>query len=336
MGDSDDGGGLSPVRRRVRPVGGHPVTHAAKTMLPKLRIILAAVFATCAAVLALSAGVLGRAPGRRSRRRAGGQPHAGAAGDRRRAGLQQSQLLAYSRRADELLRLRDLPVTPARAVVDYAERAQARAAETASAPAAPAATSPTDRGGRAPCRDAARRGDERADADRGWRRPTPAADSARPRVTPPTDAPPPAMVAWRRSRARRRNAVRDPGARRRVARRPPQRRHPTDRAGGDAGVSAAAPRAIRRNQGRGCCARRQRDRRDVWAGKPNADGKPRHRARIVHPHPPKAKKKTQVAAARLSVTRAARPRPRPASRSNQPNNRNNAVGGWRSYDSTAR
>ena len=64
MGDSDDGGGLSPVRRRVRPVGGHPVTHAAKTMLPKLRIILVAVLATCAAVLALSAGVVGaRDPG---------------------------------------------------------------------------------------------------------------------------------------------------------------------------------------------------------------------------------------------------------------------------------
>ena len=111
-------------------------------MLPKLRIILAAVIATCAAVLALSAGILGaRAPGN----------DLGGVSDLSRTLVrqaivaepesQQSHLLAYSRRADELLRLRDLPVTPARAVVEYAEQAQARAAETASAPAA---TPPAD------------------------------------------------------------------------------------------------------------------------------------------------------------------------------------------------
>src|SRR5262249_48536836 len=56
---------------------------------------------------------------------------------------QQSQGLTYtSRRADELLRLRDLPVTPVRAVVEYAEQAQAGAAEGASAPPAPAAAPP--------------------------------------------------------------------------------------------------------------------------------------------------------------------------------------------------
>ncbi|HEX4553248.1 MAG TPA: hypothetical protein VH249_04645 [Xanthobacteraceae bacterium] len=41
---------------------------------------------------------------------------------------QHFQLLAYSRRADELLRLRDLPAAPARAVVEFAEQAQADAA----------------------------------------------------------------------------------------------------------------------------------------------------------------------------------------------------------------
>ena len=51
----DDGGGLAPGWRRVRPVGGHPLSQTAKTMLPKLRIILVAMLATCAVVLALSA-----------------------------------------------------------------------------------------------------------------------------------------------------------------------------------------------------------------------------------------------------------------------------------------
>ena len=54
---------------------------------------------------------------------------------------QHFQLLAYSRRADELLRLRDLPETPTRAVVEYAERSQEKAAEAAS-PAPLPATEP--------------------------------------------------------------------------------------------------------------------------------------------------------------------------------------------------
>jgi hypothetical protein len=128
-------------------------------MLPKLRIILAAMIATCAAVLALSAGLLGtRDPGNDL----SGVPDVSRTLVRQaivaEPEWQQLHLLAYSRRADELLRLRDLPATPARAVVDYAEQAQARAAETASAStaaaSAPAAT-PSTAAPSAPATDSA-------------------------------------------------------------------------------------------------------------------------------------------------------------------------------------
>jgi len=50
------------------------------------------------------------------------------------------ETLAYARRADELVRLRDLPVTPVRAVAEYAERAQDNASgkpgDSADAPVA--------------------------------------------------------------------------------------------------------------------------------------------------------------------------------------------------------
>src|SRR5262249_61607336 len=50
------------------------------------------------------------------------------------------ETLAYARRADELVRLRDLPVTPVRAAAEYAERAQDNASgkpgDSVDAPAA--------------------------------------------------------------------------------------------------------------------------------------------------------------------------------------------------------
>jgi len=166
-------------------------------MLPKLRIILAAVFATCAAVLALSAGILvARDPGNGFN----GTPDVSRALARETTAAEpdsQLQLFAYSRRADELLRLRDLPVPPVRAVVDYAEQAQARATETATAavsPAAPraadSATAPGTAGAPTPTGVAtAPVATPSADAA-----PARAADSAA--VTPPpTEALPPTAVA---------------------------------------------------------------------------------------------------------------------------------------------
>ena len=110
----------------VADAGRTPVRaiHAAKAMLPNLRIILAAMIVTCAAVLALSAGMLGT---RDPANNLTGVPGVSRALVRQaavdEAEWQQFQLLGYSRRADELQRLRDLPVTPVRAVVEYAEQA---------------------------------------------------------------------------------------------------------------------------------------------------------------------------------------------------------------------
>src|SRR5215467_3659165 len=124
----DDSGRWRGLGARMAPRAASrrsPAQPNGQTMLPKLRIILVAMLATCAVVLALSAGVVGaRGPSDIAAvPEVSRTLHAFADPDQ-----QQLHLLAYSRRADELLRLRDLPVTPVRAVVEYAEQAQARAA----------------------------------------------------------------------------------------------------------------------------------------------------------------------------------------------------------------
>jgi hypothetical protein len=294
-------------------------------MLPKLRIILAAVFAACAAVLALSAGLHGARPGDDL----ASVPEVSRALVRQAIVAEpdaQLQLLAYSRRADELLRLRDLPVTPARAVVDYAERAQARAAETTSAPVVPAATSPADSAAAAAvaASEPAPAAEASAPTPTADAPVTPAADSAA--SAPPTDALPPATVAMApvaipHDETTAAIPVVQPAsplpAAAPAADEAPAASAATPAASDDTRVAAVAPGG------------------SATAGlygpeKPKVDGKPHHRARVVHPHPPKAKKKPQVAAATNPA-----PAPSTATPVNQPNNRNNGFGGWR-YDSTAR
>jgi hypothetical protein len=118
---------------------------AANNMLPKLSIILTAVIAACVAVLAASIGLIGTG---NPVKQAVDVPDVGRSLIRQAIveapDWQHFQLLAYSRRADELLRLRDLPAAPARAVVEFAEQAQADAALAAPPLAAePAADSTT-------------------------------------------------------------------------------------------------------------------------------------------------------------------------------------------------
>jgi hypothetical protein len=134
MSDSRDGEG-----READPID------AAKAMLPTLRLILATVIAACAAVLAMSAGIIGtHDPGEHL----AGVPSMSRPLVRQAiiedSEWQRSQVLAYTRRADELQRLRDLPITPVHALVEYAERAQKAAEEKrASTPIDTPAPAPT-------------------------------------------------------------------------------------------------------------------------------------------------------------------------------------------------
>jgi hypothetical protein len=117
------------------------IVNAADPMLPKLRVTLFAVIATCAVGLAIGASLMAT---RELDKHLAGLP--GTSDPLVQQAIveapepQHAQVLAYARRADELARLRDLPVAPARDVIEYAEHARA-GAETA--PAAPAPASET-------------------------------------------------------------------------------------------------------------------------------------------------------------------------------------------------
>ena len=319
-------------------------------MLPKLRIILAAVFATCAAVLALSAGMLGTRPRATN---SAGVPEISRTLVRQaivaEPDRQQFRLLAYSRRADELLRLRDLPVTPARAVVDYAEQGPGQSGRDGERPRG-AGRDVADGfrdGARSGCEQlGTRRGGQCADGGRGcagfFAANTYAAHQLAPAGRGRNGGG--RQPAWRHDGRDPGGPACEPAAR--VRRHhgpgrgpattpprlpPPSRRRPPPLLRPQ---QAATPGSPPFQTGDSETAEMYGPR------KPKADAKPRHRAKVAHPHPSKPKKKTQVVvgnprAAPTTSTGVPVSEPNNRNAVNQPNNRNNGFGGWR-YDSTAR
>jgi len=265
---------------------------------------------------------------------------------------QQVQLLAYSRRADELLRLRELPATPSRAVVDYVEQSQARAAETASAPPAPdSATAPATAVSEPPATTVASTSAATPTAD------APAAPAAAAVASPSTDtpsavalaplaigqpaSPPPAAAVAAAPVGAPADAAsasaREPSA---APTETPAASTAAPAPSGDAKVAAVQTGASATAEAYG-------------PEQPKTDGKHR-RAKVVHPHPPKAKKKPQVTVANprapvlplsdFAATPSSGTRPSSGFAAtpltgfsvNQPNNRNNTPGGGWRYDNTVR
>jgi hypothetical protein len=374
MGDSDDDGAVADAGRT--PVR---VIHAAKTMLPKLRFILVAMIATCAAALTLSAGMLGT---RDPANNLSGVPDISRTLMRQAAveepEWRQSQLLAYSRRADELMRLRDLPVTPVRAVVEYAEQAQARAAESAGAPAVPAttavATAATDAAAApapaapasepsptivatAPVATPPADAPSAPAADRGAIVVTPSADTSSPATvavapvanppantstaTPvasptaavsPADTPPETAVANAPLAA----PPADTASATAIVSAPvslpaveaPAAAPPAD----TAAVTAPAPAASGDTQVAAVQTGGSETAEMYGPEQPKAAAKKRHGPKAVHAHPTKPKKKPQVGPTTRSVT----PTATTGFPVDQRNRSSNALGGWRSNESTAR
>jgi hypothetical protein len=297
-------------------------------MLPKLRIILVAVLATCAAVLALSAGMLGaRTPGDDLT----GVPEVSRTLMRQAIVADpdpQLQVLAYSRRADELLRLRDLPVTPVRAVVEYAEHAQAR---SESAPAAPAVTPAADS-----AVASASVATPPADAPQsGAARSASAASSPIDTLPVSTAAPlagPPAEISTAVANA----PVAAPSAD--TPSTPPAApvAVPAVAATTAAPTPVPAPAASGDSQVATVQTGTSETAEMYGPEKPKTEGTPHHRAKAAaRPHPAKPKKKAQVAVAPTRDTQtpstgfAANPPDNRTNTSNPPNNRDDTFGGWR-------
>jgi hypothetical protein len=124
--DSPSGATLLWLIRPDRSCARRHLDHAdaVHAMLPNLRMILGAVIAACAVVLAASAGFIGsRDPARGFAEIPEVSRPLMQTAIMEEPEWQHFQLLASARRADELQRLLELPVTPVRAVVEMPEPA---------------------------------------------------------------------------------------------------------------------------------------------------------------------------------------------------------------------